>query len=99
VDCGDDGVANVKVTYGKVVDKELIGRNPTTLANGGQETFDKTYGVSGFDPNQYTLTATTKPTRGTCKTTLTDYELGTIIAERESAGQAVLTAVVQGPGS
>ena len=94
VDCGEDGVANVHVEYGTGPDRDvLIGRNSTTRSVGGLETFSSNYGT---DPSfgDANLTVTTSPTRGTCKTTLTDYNSGDIIAERETAGKVTLRAVV-----
>jgi hypothetical protein len=98
VDCGDDGVANVNVAYGTApASTVLVGRNPTTLAAGGVETFSSNYGTRpGFDDAN--LTVTTSPTRGTCKTTLTDYNSGDIIGERETAGKVTLKAVVSAGG-
>ena len=94
VDCGDDGVAGVHVKYGTGPDSDvLIGRNPTTRSVGGLDTFSSNYGTEpGFD--DATLTVTTSPTRGTCKTTLTDYNSGDVIAERETAGKVTLGAIV-----
>jgi hypothetical protein len=86
VDCGDDGVANVNVEYGTAPPQTvLVGKNPTTLGAGGLATFSSNYGTApGYgDAN---LTVTTSPTRGTCKTTLTNYDTGNVIAERETAG-------------
>lgn len=96
VDCGTDGVANVVVSYGTGPDETtLVGRNPTTLAAGGVETFSSKYGTAaGFDDAP--LTVTTSPTRGTCKTTITDYNSGNVLGERETAGRAILKAVVPG---
>lgn len=94
VDCGEDGVANVRVTYGTAPPEEvLVGRNSTTLANGGIKTFSSHYGTAaGYE--DATLAVTTSPTTGTCKTTLTDYNSGNLIAQRESAGKVTLTVVV-----
>lgn len=94
VDCGDDGVANVSVKFGLVADNVLIGRNPTTLGAGGQSSFSMKYGTSqGL--GDATLVVSTAPTRGTCTTTLTDYDGGKVLAEQKSAGKVTLTAIVQ----
>ncbi|GAF47202.1 hypothetical protein [Rhodococcus wratislaviensis] len=96
VDCGDDGVASVKVSYGGNSSDGggvLVGRNPTTQAAGGLATFSRQYGTDvGFD--DATLSVTTSPTTGTCTTTLTDYNSGEVLSQRETAGRAVVEAVV-----
>ncbi|MFC7618301.1 hypothetical protein ACFQV2_37960 [Actinokineospora soli] len=75
----------------------LVGRNPTTLAVGGQSSFSGTYATApGYGDG--TLTITTAPTRGTCTTTLTDYDAGTVLVEKRSAGKVALTAVVRESG-
>src|SRR6476646_5656691 len=79
VDCGDDGVAGVHVKYGTGPDSDvLIGRNPTTRSVGGLDTFSSNYG--------------TEP--GFDDATLTDYNSGDVIAERETAGKVTLGAIV-----
>lgn len=95
VDCGDDGVANVTAQFGTgKPDKVLVGRNATTLGAGGQGSFSRMYGTSkGLGDG--TLVVTTAPTSGTCTTTLTEYDGGTVIAERSSAGKVTLTAIVR----
>ena len=94
VDCGEDGVAGVHVKYGTGPDQDvLIGRNPRTLSVDGLEMFSSNYGTDPGYPDA-NLVVTTSPTRGTCKTTLTDYNSGDIIAERETAGKVTLRAVV-----
>lgn len=97
VDCGDDGVTDVHVTYGKVDTHVLIGKNPLTQAVGGSATFDNNYGIGANDSN-VSFTITTSPTRGTCKTTLTNYNTGDVIAEKTSAGKAELKALFTGKG-
>lgn len=95
VDCGDDGVANVSTQFGTAPSKSvLIGRNPTTLGAGGQSSFSGLYGTSpGL--GDATLVVSTAPTRGTCTTTLTEYDGGKVLAEQKSAGKVTLTAIVQ----
>jgi hypothetical protein len=93
VDCGDDGVASVHVKYGLTDNQALIGRNAATLRAGGSKTFSSKYGVSGSDGAD--LVVTTSPTAGTCKTTLTDYNTGKVIAERETAGKVTLKVVIK----
>jgi hypothetical protein len=94
VDCGEDGVAGVHVRYGTGPDEDvLIGRNPTTRSVGGLDTFSSNYGTMPDYPDT-NLTVTTSPSRGTCKTTLTDYNSGDVIAERETAGKVTLGAIV-----
>lgn len=95
VDCGEEGVANVRVEYGVTDDTVLVGRPALTQSAGGQENFDVKYGNTpeGFDE---VLTLTTEPTTGTCTTTLTDYESGNVMAEKSTSGKAVVTAVVPG---
>lgn len=93
VDCGTDGVAGVNIVYGTHASDVLVGRSPTTLSVGGMETFSSTYGTGpGF--GDALLTVTTEPTSGTCKTTLTNYNSGDVLGERETAGRVVLKAVV-----
>ncbi|OZE77255.1 hypothetical protein CH305_18640 [Rhodococcus sp. 15-649-2-2] len=94
VDCGDDGVAGVSASYGTGGVKEtLIGRNPTTQLAGGQESFSSTYGTrEGMD--DATLSVTTSPTRGTCTTTLTDYDSGEVLVQKETSGKATVEAVI-----
>ena len=98
VDCGEDGVASIDVAYGPGPAKNvLVGRNPTTLAAGGVKTFSSNYDTEpGFD--DATLTVTTTPTRGTCMTSLTDYNSGDIIGERLTAGKVMLKAVISAGG-
>jgi hypothetical protein len=98
VDCGDEGVANVTVSYGTgPTQTVLVGRNPTSQAVGSVRTFSQNYGTApGFEDSH--LTVTTAPTKGTCKTTLTDYESGNVLADRETAGKATFSAVVPSPG-
>ncbi|MGB3602711.1 MAG: hypothetical protein WBA38_04065 [Gordonia sp. (in: high G+C Gram-positive bacteria)] len=95
-DCGEDGVANVRVQYGDIDDTTLIGRNPTTLGIGqGSPNFDHHYGISeGYKNLSFTIT--TSPTKGTCVTTLTDRETGDVLATRESAGTVKLEAIMAG---
>lgn len=94
VDCGADGVANVNVKFGQIDDDVLIGRNALTRSVGGSNKFSRKYGIaSGYD--ETLLTVTTRPTTGTCKTTLTDYESGNLVGERETAGQAVLKVALK----
>lgn len=97
VDCGDDGVANVDAEYGTgAPTRVLVGRNATTQAAGGQTSFSRNYGTAaGYSDS--TLTVTTAPTRGTCTTTLTDYDTGNVLAQQESAGRVSLTAIVRAP--
>lgn len=98
-DCGDDGVANVHVSYGMIDDDYLIGRNATTLTIGeGSENFDRRYGISdGYSNLPFTIT--TSPTTGTCTTTLTDDKTGDVLAEKTSAGKITLTAIMEGAKS
>lgn len=91
VDCGEDGVGVVKVSYGVVDDEFMVGRNPTTLSIGGYKTLSRNYGASD-DGEGATLTVSTQPTRGTCSTSLTDDNSGDILAEKETAGKAELSA-------
>lgn len=91
VDCGEAGVANVNVTYGELNEDELIGR--TSI--GGSETFDSRYGIAdGYSNVLFTIT--TRPTTGTCTTTLTDDETGDVVATKTSAGTARLQAMLTG---
>lgn len=94
VDCGDDGVANVTVTYGSTKKDTLVGRNSTTRSAGGVPTYSNQFGISP-EFGDTTLTMLTQPTRGTCTSTLTDYNTGDVVAERETAGKAELSVVVQ----
>lgn len=94
VDCGDDGVANVTATYGSTKKETLVGRNSTTQSAGGVDTFSNQYGTMPGNGDA-TLTVLTQPTRGTCMTTLTDYNTGDVIAERETAGKVELSVVVR----
>jgi hypothetical protein len=96
VDCGEDGVAGVRVKYGLTDDDVLIGRNPITRSSGGLKTFSSKYGTEDSDHSDRDLTVTTSLTEGTCKTTLTDYNNGKIISERETAGKVTLKAVIRG---
>lgn len=95
VDCGDDGVANVNVQYGVTNRDTLVGRNPTTLQAGGSASFSSNYGLGRGDANVL-FTIMTSPTRGTCKTTLTDYNSGEVIAEKETAGRVTLKVILTG---
>ncbi|MGX9669902.1 hypothetical protein [Mycobacterium sp. HM-7] len=95
VDCGEDGVANVEVVFGKVDDKVLVGRNPTTRAVGGAKTFDQHYSI-GAGYQDLTFTLGTAPTTGTCKASITNYDTGEVIAQKESAGRSVLKVVLTG---
>ena len=94
-DCGQDGVANVRVTFGEVDDRFLIGRNDVTkTVGGGSDNFDRRYSLAaGYDT--VPLTVTTDPTRGTCTTTLTDERTGDVVAQRETAGMAALTVTLK----
>jgi hypothetical protein len=94
-DCGEDGVANVHIVYGTVDQKVLVGRNPTTQAAGGSKSFSSNYGMGRGDENVL-FTITTEPTTGTCKTTLTDYDSGDVIAEKETSGRATLQVLLTG---
>jgi hypothetical protein len=90
VDCGDEGVADVKVMNRatKLADA-LVGRNPRTQAAGGRPIFSEHYeGQAGS--LEALLIVTTSPTYGSCKTTLTNYQTGELIAQRESTGQVIL---------
>jgi hypothetical protein len=49
VDCGEDGVAGVRVKYGLTDDDVLIGRNPITRSAGGLKTFSSNYGTADSD--------------------------------------------------
>lgn len=49
----------------------------------------KKFGIAANFQNVI-FTITTRPTRGTCTTRLTDYNTGDIVAERETAGWATL---------
>lgn len=90
VECDDDGVANVHVTYGSGVDETfLIGNTP----HGDMDKFDRDYGMAPGYP-EATLTVETSPTRGTCLTRFTDDDSGDVLAEKETAGTARLEAVV-----
>lgn len=95
VDCGEDGVANVEVVFGKIDNKVLVGRNPTTQAIGGSKTFSQLYGMGDGNLDQ-TFTLGTAPTTGTCKSSITNYDTGEIIAQKESAGRSVLKVVLTG---
>ena len=95
-DCGTDGVANVRVKYDQIDDTFLIGRNELTKSlGGGTDTFDRRYGIDDNSKN-LRFTITTDPTRGTCKTTLTDGEKGDVLAEKSSAGKVELSVIVRG---
>jgi predicted transcriptional regulator len=90
-DCGQDGVANVHLDYGKWNDDFLIGRNAVTKTiAGGEDNFEKRLSLSG-DVDELPLTVTTDPTTGTCKTTITNDETGDVVMERQTAGKAVLS--------
>ncbi|WP_131828901.1 hypothetical protein [Mycolicibacterium conceptionense] len=95
VDCGEDGVANVRVAYGEIDNKYLVGRNPTTQMAGGQSTFSSHYSLGRGDENVM-FNIVTSPTRGTCKTTLTDYDSGDVIVEKETSGKATLKVLLTG---
>ena len=97
VDCGVDGVADVHIEFGKVDDHILVGRNPTTQSIGGQQRFSMNYGVSAGSSN-VPFTITTSPTTGTCITTLTNYNTGDIIGQKETAGRARLKVIFEGEG-
>jgi hypothetical protein len=90
-DCGQDGVANVRINFGQVDDKFLIGRNAVTKnIGGGSDNLDRRYSLAaGYDT--VPLTVTTDPTTGTCKTTLTNDDTGDVVAQKETAGKAELT--------
>ena len=51
VDCGEEGVANVRIEYGVIQETVLVGRPVITQSAGGQEKFDTKYGNTpdGFD--------------------------------------------------
>ncbi|MCD2104371.1 hypothetical protein O4214_05485 [Rhodococcus erythropolis] len=65
----------------------------TSRSVGAIEKFSNKYGASD-DGVDATLTVSTRPTTGTCKTSLTDYNSGDILAEKETAGKAEFTVVV-----
>lgn len=95
VDCGDEGVANVEISYGEIGEQVLVGRNPTTQAVGGQKAFSAHYGLGRGDENVM-FVITTSPTRGSCRTTVTDYDSGDVIVDKETAGRATLRVLVTG---
>lgn len=97
VDCGTNGVANLSLVFGQVDVKQLIGRPSLTRAAGGWDHFEQTYSLDSSNTD-VPLTVTVRPTTGSCKTTLTDYDRGSVIAERESAGQTHLTVVLSHGG-
>jgi hypothetical protein len=88
VDCGQDGVANVHVDFGLASQDVLVGRNPTTHLVHGVDTFSSSFGLG--NDHDGILTVTTRPTTGTCTTTLTDYDSGNVIGQRSTAGMAEL---------
>lgn len=94
VDCGDDGVANVRSAYGTGEPREqLIGRNSTTSGAGGSKTYSSSFGTqSGM--GEATLSITTSPTKGTCTTTLTDYNGGDVLVQKETSGEVTVEAVI-----
>ncbi|WP_182357799.1 hypothetical protein [Tomitella gaofuii] len=93
-DCGEDGVAGVHINFGKVDDEYLVGRNSVTQSVGGTKTFSRNYGLSSSDTERVPLTVTTRPTRGTCTTTITDYDTGEVAGQKETAGRAQLSVVL-----
>lgn len=95
VDCGEDGVANVRVEYGVTDETVLVGRPSLTQSAGGRDSFDNKY-ANTPDGVDEVLTVTTEPTTGTCTTRLTDYESGGVLAEKSTSGKAVVSAVVPG---
>jgi hypothetical protein len=93
VDCGTDGVGVVDITYGVTSKQVMVARNVTSRSVGAIEKFSNKYGASD-DGVDATLTVSTRPTTGTCKTSLTDYNSGDILAEKETAGKAEFTVLV-----
>lgn len=94
VDCGIYGVAFVKTQYGTGEEQRtLLGRNKKTQSVGGLEYFENKYGSAPGDP-EATLTVKVLPTRGTCTTTLTDFESGNVLIEENTAGHVTLEAIV-----
>lgn len=94
-ECDEDGVANVAIKFGEVDDKFLIGKNAITQTfAGGRKKVDRSYQLaSGYE--EVPLTVTTSPTTGTCRTVITDYESGNVVAERDTAGKAELTVTLK----
>lgn len=93
-DCGEDGVANVRVKYGQIDESRLIGRNAVTRTFGkGSDKFDSRYGSDGT-PDLFAIT--TDPTTGTCTTTLTNGDNGEVLAEKKSAGRVELSVQFTG---
>ncbi len=60
VDCGDDGVANVTVSYGSTKKETLVGRNEPTRSAGGVDTFSNSTAPGRH--GDATLAVLTQPT-------------------------------------
>lgn len=94
IDCGQDGVANASIEFGKVHEEILVGGDPETLAAGGVATYERVFGV--FDPPAAVpLVVTTVPTRGTCTTTLSNGINGEVLAKETSSEEVTLTVVIK----
>lgn len=93
VDCGDTGIGVVKISYG-TSDTELLVGQTAAPSEQTVDTLSRRYGLLDEDTEGATLVVSTKPTRGTCKTSLTDYNSGDVLGEKETAGKVELSAFV-----
>ncbi len=96
VDCGPDGAAQVRVAYGRFTKTKLVSRALAAHRPDAIFVFSENYGREdpAAPPSDFIITTT--PTSGVCKTTLTNYMTGDVIAQRETAGFVMLRATLTG---
>lgn len=98
VDCGDDGAATVRATFGSRDTEELsVAKSPEIASAATVPTYSDEFRTED-GANESALTIWTSPTRGVCTTALTDRATGNVLVQVTGPAAETVEGLVKSDG-
>ncbi|OZE93065.1 hypothetical protein CH302_23490 [Rhodococcus sp. 15-2388-1-1a] len=98
VDCGDDGAATVRATFGSRDTEELSVAKAPAIASADTVPIYSDEFRAEDGANESALTIWTSPTRGVCTTALTDPATGNVLVQVTSPAAETVEGLVKSDG-
>lgn len=98
VDCGDDGAATVRATFGSRDTEELsVAKSPEIASAATVPTYSDEFRTED-GANESALTIWTSPTREVCTTALTDRATGNVLVQVTGPAAETVEGLVKSDG-
>lgn len=95
VECGDDGAATVRATFGSRDEQEvLVTKAAVSVPEEAVPVYSEDFGAEGETADSE-LTIVTSPTRGVCTTALTDRATGRVMVQVTSPAPETVEGIVR----